>query len=426
VGGDIQVVHRPCLEDTPEIATVRTRIDAVIYWVLMTSPAPIPLSNALIASCAARQDRLRILLDQHAVNALLISNEKDIRYLTGFVGHDSLLLVTDRNSYIISDARYDEYLDPWRSQSLGEIVMGTRHRLEQSIADIATKQGLTMLGVQAEALTVSRRHTLASALPNLDVIDTAGLVSQLRMRKDEVEIANIEQAISIQLDALAAALQRLQVGMTEMHFCAVLEYEMKLRGSFSPSFDIMVSTGANSSIIHHVTGQSVIQPGTLLLDWGAKVDGYSSDLTRTFAIGAMPEKVREIYNIVLEAQLAAIDACKPGVTCAAVDAVARKIISDAGYGEQFGHGLGHGLGMDTHEPPFFNNLQTDITLEPGMVMTVEPGIYLPGIGGVRIEDDVLITETGSRVLSTWPKTLDEMVLDIPSDSHHAAKQEMCS
>ena len=391
----------------------------------MSKPAVTALNADHVAACSQRQNRLRDALEQHGVDALLVSNETDIRYLTGFVGHDSLLVVTGNESHIISDARYDEFLDPWRSLPLGQVVMGTRHRLEEAVKQLCSQHCLKRLGLQAESVTIAGRGRLESALTGVELIDTTGLVAQLRMRKDAVEIAAIEQAIQIQQQALDAALNRLSLGMTEIQFCAVLEYEMKSRGSFSPSFDIMVSSGANSSVIHHTTGQTPIEQGTLLLDWGAKVDGYSSDLTRTFALGTMPAKISEIYGIVLEAQLAAIDACGPGRVCAEIDAVARRVITDAGYGEQFGHGLGHGLGMNTHEPPFFNNLQSDVVLEPGMVMTVEPGIYLPGIGGVRIEDDVLITDTGARVLSNWPKDLQSMILEPQSEQRRSPAQGIC-
>ena len=155
----------------------------------------------------------------------------------------------------------------------------------------------------------------------------------------------------------------------------------------------------------------MIEAGTLLIDWGAVVDGYCSDMTRTFGVGTLPEKVRELYDVVLDAQLSAIDACAPGRVCAEIDALARGIIERAGYGEHFGHGLGHGLGLDIHEDPYFNDLETEVVLEPGMVMTVEPGIYLPGVGGVRIEDDVLITDVGCRVLTDFPKDPDAAVID---------------
>jgi Xaa-Pro aminopeptidase len=232
------------------------------------------------------------------------------------------------------------------------------------------------------------------------------------MRKDALEIATIERAIVFAQEGLAAALDRLEPNMTENQFSAVLEFEMKWRGA-AGGFTPIIGSGANSSIIHHSTGHSVIREGVLLIDWGCSVDGYNSDLTRTFGIGSLSPKLREVYRIVLEGQLKAIDAIKPGMTCAEIDAVARKSITDAGYGEQFGHGLGHGLGMDVHEGPYFNNLSTDVRLEPGMVMTVEPGVYLPGVGGVRVEDNIVVTDGGCRVLSNYPKGLDSAIMGAP-------------
>ena len=186
---------------------------------------------------------------------------------------------------------------------------------------------------------------------------------------------------------------------------------MKTRGAERSSFDPIVASGPSSSVIHYSTSAAPLGPGVLLSDWGALAGGYCSDMTRTFCLGPVPAKVREIYEIVLEAHCAAIDACAPGRTCAEIDAVAREIITRAGYGEQFGHGLGHGLGMQVHETPYFNDLETETRLEPGMVMTVEPGIYVPGVGGVRIEDDVLITDTGARSLCHRAKDVDSMVIE---------------
>ncbi|MHC4990826.1 MAG: M24 family metallopeptidase [Planctomycetota bacterium] len=375
------------------------------------------LSEATQASCQRRLERLRQRLDADGLGGLLVSNEKDILYLTGFVGHDSYLLVLPDAAVIVCDTRYDEYLEPWRRCGYAEVVMGTRHRLEDSVKTICSERKVASLGYSSEYTTVDRRDKLAATVGEGTLKKTSGIVSLLRMKKDEHEVSRIEQAIHWQQDALQAALGHLQIGMSELEFCARIDYEMKVRGAFGPSFDAIVGSGPNSSVPHHQTGQTRIHRGVLLVDWGAATpDGYNSDLTRTFGVGEMPEQLRHIYSIVLDAQLSAIDACAPGRTCAEVDGIARKIISDAGYGEHFGHGLGHGLGLEVHESPYFNELQTDIVLEPGMLMTVEPGIYLPGVGGIRIEDDVLITDSGHRVLSNWPKTLDSAIVE-PSHMH---------
>ncbi len=368
-------------------------------------------SAETLAACASRRSRLREATPGAGIDALLVSNPKDIRYLTGFVGDDSLLVVTADEAAIISDPRYEEFLEPWRDVSGTEVLLGIRHRLQESVKSHCARRGIRRLGVQAEHLAVADRQRLAAILGPEGVVDTVGLVGQLRLTKDELEVAAIERAIAVGEAALDAALAQLRPGMTELELAASLEYEMKVRGASRPSFDSIVAAGPNSSIIHHLTGRAVIEAGTLLVDSGAVVDGYCSDLTRTFGLGGLPGPFREIYPIVLDAQRAAIDACRPGPTCAQIDAAARRLIEAAGYGAQFGHGLGHGVGLDIHEGPYFNELATDVVLGPGMVMTVEPGIYLPGVGGVRIEDMVLITPDGCRVLTSYPRDPDAAVLE---------------
>ena len=373
----------------------------------------------LLAACAHRQDRVRESLEAVGAEALLVGHSTDIRYLTGFGGHDSLLLVSREGGppVIVTDRRHDQLLEPWRQAGAAVVVMGTRHQLWRSVREACEQRGITTLAIQSEHVTLADRKGLGKAMPQIGFVETQGLVGTLRMRKDALEIAAIEQAIGIHQDAMQAALARIAPGMTELEFAASIEYEMKIRGASRPSFDTCVSAGANSAIIHYATGRDAIREGTLLVDWGAVAGDYCSDMTRTYGLGGLPPAVRELYDIVLEAQLAAIDACAPGRSCAEVDGVARKIITDAGYGEQFGHGLGHGMGLDVHEAPYFNQHSTGVRLEPGMVMTVEPGIYLPGVGGVRIEDDVLITEDGCRVLTNFPKDHSDMVLEPMGVSH---------
>ena len=375
----------------------------------------------LVAACARRQDRVRQALETAGAEALLVGHSTDIRYLTGFGGHDSLLLVSREGGppVIVTDPRHDQLLEPWRQSGAAIVVMGTRHQLGRSAREVCEQGGIATLAIQSEHVTLAARKGLGEAMPKIGIVETDNLVGALRMRKDALEIAAIEQAIGIHQDAMQAALARMTPGMTELEFAASIEYEMKIRGASRPSFDTCVSAGANSAVIHYMTGHDAIQEGTLLLDWGAVAGDYCSDMTRTYGIGGFPPRVKELYEIVLEAQLAAIDACAPGRSCAEVDGVARKIITDAGYGEQFGHGLGHGMGLDVHEAPYFNQQSTLVRLEPGMVMTVEPGIYLPGVGGVRIEDDVLITDNGCRVLTDFPKDHSDMVLEPMGVKGHA-------
>jgi len=385
----------------------------------MSPTTPKPLSTDLSAACAARVDRLRRALEACDADSLLIGHHTDIRYLTGFVGHDSLLVVTAANGppVIITDTRHEELLAPWRRSGAAQVVMGIRHALEQTARQVCTDLGVRRLGLQAEYLTIAARRVIATAMDGTGLIETDGLVGRLRMCKDTLEVAAIERAIAIHQEAMVATLSRLSPGMSELDFAAALEYEMKVRGASGPSFETCVSAGTHSAVIHYMTGGALIEEETLLVDWGAISDGYCSDMTRTYGVGGFPKKIGELYDIVLDAQRAAIDACAPGRPCAEIDGVARRIITDAGYGEQFGQGLGHGLGLDVHEPPFFNQQATGVVLEPGMVMTVEPGIYLPGVGGVRIEDDVLITDNGHRVLTDFPKDPSEVLLEPMAVGH---------
>jgi len=387
-----------------------------------TAAAIDPLAAELVAACTGRVTVLRNALETAQVDALLVGHHTDIRYLTGFAGDDSLLLVTGEESapVIITDARHDQLLEPWRHSGeahVAQVVIATRHQLAKAARQLCADRGVSRLGIQAEHVTLADRRVMDDAMRDIRIVETDGLVGTLRMRKDPLEVAAIERATAIHQEAMAAAIDRLSPGMREMELAAAIEYEMKIRGASGASFDTCVSAGANSAVIHYQTGPARIGQGTLLVDWGAVVDGYCSDMTRTWGVGCLPEKIGELYEIVLEAQLAAIDACAPGRSCAEVDGVARRIITDAGYGEQFSHGLGHGLGLDVHEPPYFNPQATETVLATGMVMTVEPGIYLPGTGGVRIEDDVLITDDGCRVLGSFPKDAADAVLAPMGETH---------
>ncbi|MGI9015127.1 MAG: M24 family metallopeptidase [Phycisphaerales bacterium] len=366
-----------------------------------------PLTDARTLRLA----RLVALLPDAGVDALLVTRECDIRYFTGFCGHDSFLLITGNSATVISDNRYDEQLNPVRSSGAADVVIGMRHRLPESLPALCTTAGVRRIGVQSQAITLAMANAVRSALKNASVVETGALVESLRMCKDAVEIAAIEHAITINEAAMKATLAAFKPGMRERDLGALLEFEIKKAGGDAIGFSPIVAAGAHGSLPHYEVGDTVIAKGeSLLLDWGAGAAGYNSDLTRTFGVGSMPAKIREIYQIVLDAQLAAIAAAAPGRICAEIDAVARDHITKAGYGEHFGHGLGHGMGLLVHEAPFFNTLQTDVALEPGMVMTVEPGIYLPGIGGVRIEDDIVITDDGCRVLSHYPKGLEHAIL----------------
>jgi len=379
----------------------------------MTDIATMELGQEELQRSQVRLEALRAMLAEAGLSAILIEHEVDIWYLTGFVGHSATLVVGPTNASILCDARYEEYLQPWSHGGVHEVLIGPRHTKADRIRVVAGEHDLSTVGFQSEHLTVASLQALRKELEGIDLVETTGVLATLRAIKDLHEVSVIEQCIQVQGDALEAAMLQVEVGMAESELAAILEFEMRKRGASGASFEPIIATGSNSSVIHHMPSSKPIEEGMLLVDWGARIDGYCSDLTRTFCFGPMPGQMAEIYDIVLEAQEAAIQACCPGADCKDVDAVARNVIASAGYGEAFSHGLGHGLGMEVHESPNFSVKSGGVVLEAGMVMTVEPGIYLPGIGGIRVEDDVLITEDGYRVLSDRIlKSRDTVVRDL--------------
>jgi len=350
-----------------------------------------------------RQKRLRAKLKDIDSDALLVTNENDIRYLSGFRGEDSVAIVAPRRLIIISDFRFEEELGAVRSRASVHIRTGA---MIDAIRELMEELDPDRLALQAEHCSLAFRRALARAVGAKRLKETTGLLSSLRAIKDDAEIRTIRKAVRIQEKALEAVLRTLDSGQSETLLCADLERELKTLGAEKPSFGTIVAAGPNGSLPHAVPGAKRTAKGRpLLIDWGARVEGYCSDMTRTFSLARWPPELREIYQIVLDAHLAAIDAIRAGVPAKDVDRAARSIIDEAGYGDRFGHGLGHGIGLDVHEAPRLARTSKD-TLEAGMVVTVEPGVYIPGLGGVRIEDDILVTERGSKNLCSLPKTLD--------------------
>lgn len=352
----------------------------------------------------ARIKNLRAAMREHRLAAFLITNAHDIRYLTPFTGEDSFLLLTADSACIISDSRFEEELDA--ATPVADVFIRSGDMME-AVRAVTAGARVKRLAIQGEYATVNFHARLSAALKGVKITPVSSLLSDLRVVKDKDEIAHIRAAIAIQEAALKATLKTLRAAQTESDIAARLEFEMKARGSSTPSFETIVAAGPNSSRPHYRPQRAKLKAGgVLLIDWGAKSNGYCSDMTRTFALAKWPKPMAEVYDVVLEAHLAAIDAIKPGVTGRQVDAAARTVIERAGYGPRFGHGLGHGIGLDIHENPRLHRVSADAPLKEGMVVTVEPGIYLPGKGGVRIEDDVLVTKRGAQGLCTLPKTRD--------------------
>jgi Xaa-Pro aminopeptidase len=351
--------------------------------------------------------RLRALALKQTLNHILITNPLDVGYLTGFFGGESYLLVSPNLCTVVTDFRYIEELEPVKPLAN---IFSRKGSMPEAVAEVFTSTKVDRCGFQAEHITLADQTNITKALgkgPQNRLVATTGLVGQLRVIKDEFEIALIQKAIKLQEEALKATMSQIKAGQTELEVAAILEFEMKSRGSSKPGFESIVAAKANGSLPHYRPSEKVklAKDQPLLIDWGATYHGYQGDMTRTFSLGKWPKKVAEIYAIVLEAQQASAAALAPGKSCHEIDGIARKIIDDAGYAEEFGHGLGHGLGI-SKEPPWLNPKYPDAKLEIGMVCTVEPGIYLPGVGGVRIEDQYVITEKGAKNFCTLPKDLE--------------------
>lgn len=358
-----------------------------------------------------RLDALKKRLAACRADALLITNPVDIRYLTGFVGDDSWALVPlsprRRKVYILSDFRFEEQIE--REAPHAAAVM-RKKGLAEELGKLSKRAKAETIGLQPDHVTLALRKRLVKELGTGRLIEVRDKLLDQRAVKQPGEIAAIRKALAIQQQAYRETLEFVTPGMTEAEVAAYLEYRMRALGADGPSFPTIVAAGGNAALPHAVPGRAKIrQGGIVLIDWGAKWGGYCSDLTRVVAMGEMPAAMREVYRVVLDAQLAAIDAIKPGAKLKDIDAVARRVITGAGYGKRFGHSLGHGIGLDIHEHPTLAQ-RSDGELEPGQVVTVEPGVYLPGVGGVRIEDDVLVTARGGEVLSDLPKSLESAII----------------
>jgi len=358
---------------------------------------------------AARVDRLRAVLDGAGCDALLVTHLTNIRYLTGFTGSAAFLLVCPDSLTFVTDGRYEEQA----AGQLGtagveaDIVIGRTSALQrEALAELAARSA--RLGLEAEHVSWADQSRYAAEwFPGNALVASAGLVEALRIVKDAGEVARIEAACAIADAALAVVAPQLQDGPTEASFALELDTEMRRQGADDLSFETIVAAGPNGSRPHHTPSQRPIERGDLVvIDFGALVDGYHSDMTRTIAVGgaeALDDTQSRMVAVVRESQAAGVAAVRAGASTRAVDAACRDVIVAAGWGDAFVHGTGHGVGLDIHEEPRVS-WAADATLAPGHVVTVEPGVYLPGHGGVRIEDTVVVTESGCRTLTRAPKS----------------------
>lgn len=343
---------------------------------------------------------LRKVMEQKGLDAIVVLSPYNRRYLSGFTGTSGSLLITKDTKQLITDFRY---IQQATSQAEEFEIINQKGPMIDKINELIQQGNYKNIGVEADLITYNEYQSLNTDDVQLSSIE--GVIETIRMVKDEFEIKQIQKAADIVDETYEHILKWIKPGMTENEVNNEMEMFMRSKGATSSSFDTIVASGHRGALPHGVASNKVIEEGDMItLDFGALYEGYVSDITRTFAIGEPKEEMKKIYNIVLESQLAALEQIKPGMTGKEADSIARDIISSYGYGEQFGHSLGHGIGLEVHEGPALSQ-KSDIVLEENMCVTLEPGIYVEGLGGVRIEDDVLVTKNGLQRFTKSTKDL---------------------
>jgi len=358
-----------------------------------------------------RRKLLTKLVANASAHALLVTNFNNVTYLTGFTGDDSYLLVTRDGCLMISDPRYEEQL----SEECPGLSVFVRQPGELTTAVTVSEFKKAKLGsllVEGDTLTAAAFEKLKTDLPQVSMSLSQGMVESLRTIKDKDEIDSIRLAVKIAERVFTSVRAQLRSDQSERDVANEIDRQVRGHGGSGCSFKPIVAVGPRAALPHARAAESRIGSSPfVLIDWGAIANLYRSDLTRVLITGKIPVKFVKVYNTVLAAQQAAIAALKPGVMVSEIDRIARALIEDAGMGKNFNHGLGHGIGLDIHEAPRLGK-NHDRPLEPGMVVTVEPGVYFPGWGGVRLEDDVLITREGHEVLSSLPRSIDENTVEL--------------
>ncbi|MHC5215883.1 M24 family metallopeptidase [Enterococcus sp. LJL128] len=348
-----------------------------------------------------RVNKLRQEMKKNNISAFLVTSEYNLRYLTNFTGTTGLAVITLDKAFFITDFRYTEQAG---QQAQGFEIIKNTGPIFDEVMKLAEAEKLENIAFEEMFVSFAEYSVLEEILP-CDMIPVAGMIEALREIKDAEEIAIIEKACAIADSAFEHILKVIKPGMSEIEIANQLDFYMRSLGASGVSFETIVASGLRSAMPHGVASEKLIEKGDFVtIDFGCYYQGYVSDMTRTFSVGEPAPKLKEIYQVVLEAQLKVLEAAKPGLTGIQLDAVARDHIASYGYGDAFGHSTGHGIGLEIHEGPNVS-FKAEKQFVPGNVITDEPGIYLPGIGGVRIEDDLLITEEGNRVLTHSPKEL---------------------
>lgn len=354
---------------------------------------------------AARRAKLNRRVRARKLDALLISDSVNVRYLSGFTGGDSWLLLQPEVCTLITDGRFAEQAE----QECAELTRVIREGgMAEEVGRVLKAARIARCGIEGGHVTVLQLQSLEKVARKCEWVSTSGLVREQREVKGPEEVELIRRAVEIAQEAWRETVARgLKGRRTEREVAGYLEWAMRRQGADEAAFETICAFDERGSLPHARAGNKRLGDGTtILFDWGARAEGYNSDLTRVVSLDRMPAQLKKIYEVVLSAQAAAIARVAPGVECREVDAAAREIISAKGYGEAFRHGTGHGVGLEIHEGPGLNT-RSHQELAAGMVVTIEPGVYVPGLGGVRIEDMVLVTETGAEVLTGLPKQLKE-------------------
>jgi Xaa-Pro aminopeptidase len=345
-------------------------------------------------------EKLREMFSGLGIDGMIITSPSNRRYMTNFTGTAGITIISESRSLFFTDSRY---IDQAKEQAFNyEVILYKRTFSE--LTDYIKSMGIQKLGFEKDYATYSQFKELSEVVP-AELVPVGGAIEKLRAVKTDEEISYLKTAAEIADKAFSQIVKLIRPGVTEIEVANQLEMMMRSEGATSSGSMIIVASGYRSALPHGVASEKAIGNGDMVtLDFGAYYKGYRSDMTRTVAVGEPISQLKEIYQIVFDAIERGVSGIRPGLTTGEVDALARDYISSNGYGNYYGHGGGHGIGLDIHEDPFFSPKGESI-VKPGMVVTVEPGIYLPGIGGVRIEDDVLITQEGFEILTHSPKEL---------------------
>jgi Xaa-Pro aminopeptidase len=339
---------------------------------------------------------LRRKLKEKGLDAFLVTKEQNVSHVSGFSGQESYLLISHKRNWFITDFRYMEQA---RKETKGYEIIGRKDSWTKVLAELVASARIKNLGFESESITFEEYNRISSLIRGIRLTPVKGLIEEIREIKSHSEIKIIRHAVKLACETHEFLKGFIRPGISEMEVASEAEYFIRKSGGEKSAFDTIVAAGSHASQPHaRASRRKLANAGTIIIDLGIRYQGYNSDLTRTLFLGKMPVKARKVYDTVLTAQDKALRLIKPGVRISAVDRAARDFISKNGYGKFFGHALGHGVGREIHELPRISSGEKK-ALREGMVFTVEPGIYIPGWGGVRIEDMVVVTDKGCEVLS---------------------------